>query len=144
MDMSVQKVKKIKKKLLGPAREELREVKSAAVKQVTGKDGSKTSANQQSAVVEAMQQKSTSDEDKKVDLRKHKSIFERQEDDEKKAGQARAKLEKAMREIRDPEDNEVESKPGQPIEGVPMPASRPSRGTLPGASKSPEQIKRRH
>jgi hypothetical protein len=144
-DLSVQKVKKASKKLLKPAKEELEKAKSTAVKQVTGKDDSQTSTDQMSAVVEAMQQKSSTDgDDKKTDPRKHKSILEGQEDDEKKAKQKKKELEETMREIRDPEGDEIESKPGQPIDSVPMPTSKPSRGAPPGVSKSPERMKKRH
>jgi len=143
-DLSLHKVKKASKKLLKPAKEELEKVKSTAVGQVTGKDDSKTQDDKKSSIVEAMQQKSGSTDDKKVDSRKHKSILERQEEDEKKTKQKKRELEEAMREIRDPEEEEVESKPGQPIDGVPMTTSKPSRGALPGSPKSPEQMKKKH
>jgi hypothetical protein len=141
-DISIQKVKQKLKKPLQVAKEEIGEMQKSASSQIGGEDKSGSKSDQQDPITEAMLQKS---DDTKSNPRKFKSLRDQQEEEIRLARQRKEELEKLMRESRDPDENEeIESKPGSPIESVPMPASKPSRGMLPGHSKSPEKARKKH
>jgi hypothetical protein len=142
-DLSVSNIKSKLKKPLQIAQEEIAEIKKTADAQITGSDQSSAQTAQMSPIVEAMQQKSSINSDNvvnKSELRKFKTTREQQDFEIAQARSHREQLEKIASESRDPEEQEVASAPGQPLETVPMPKSRHSRRD----SYSPETRKSRH
>ncbi len=135
MPFKTQTIKKAKKQIVKPAKEELLSFKRTAEKQILGPKAGK-SEEKESPIVEAMKASGKLVDPNEVqrirnEMKKRSQILE---DEMKKARRQREERDKQRAE--EQQQEQVVVQPGEPFV---MPASKPSRGMQPGSKpKSPE------
>lgn len=131
MQFNTQTIRRAKKKIIKPAKEELEKVRDTAKEQITGSKTPKISP-----IVEAMQVAGKPIDPQEVErtrreMKKRTQILEEEIEKERRKRQER---EKDWAENQPKE--EVIAQPGEPLV---VPASKPSRGMPPGTkTKTPE------